>query len=54
MAARVSDVPGRMELRWCGVPVLGVVHHTSGEQATLPAPPATLSRPAGQPCQTPP
>jgi hypothetical protein len=27
MAARVSDLPGRMELRWYGVPVVGEVDH---------------------------
>src|SRR5215510_12837874 len=35
------------------VPMLGVLHHTSGEQATLPALPAGPSRPRDRPCQSP-
>src|SRR6266852_6441213 len=36
-----------------GVTVLGVLHHTSGEQATLSALPTGPSRPGGRPCQSP-
>jgi hypothetical protein len=33
--------------------LLGVLHHPSGEQATLPALPAGPSRPGDRPCQSP-
>src|SRR5262249_2428966 len=37
----------------CVGTALGVLHHTSGEQATLPALPAGPSRPGDRPCQSP-
>jgi hypothetical protein len=36
MGARVSDLPGRMELRWCGVPVLDGMSLRHGQRHEHP------------------